>query len=446
MGSNMAEAHPVGFQWVIEAKARGARVIHVDPRFTRTSALADQHVTVRAGTDIAFLGGVINYILANNLEFREYVQAYTNASFLVNEQYQDTEDLDGLFSGYDPHAAAYDRSSWSYESVVAESASGARHKEQSSPYQSGSGGPVLEGAAGELADDPSLEHPRCVFQILKRHFARYTPDMVERICGVPRDLFLKVCRAWTENSGRERTAALVYSVGWTQHSVGPQYIRAGSIVQLLLGNIGRPGGGVYALRGHASIQGSTDIPTLFNLLPGYLPMPDTTHEDLPGYLDDVRGHNNKGFWSSADTYMVSLLKEYWGDAATPENDFCFDYLPRINGDHGTYRTVMDAELIASRLIDRRPGLVTEAYTTGRAHRLRRSSEYLTLGGAVLAVSGARRSRLAAVAGGLALLAGSALKRFGTFEAGVASTKDPKYVVVPQREGLEAADGERHPPT
>ena len=341
MGSNMAEAHPVGFQWVMEAKARGARVIHVDPRFTRTSALADQHVTVRAGTDIAFLGGVINYILANNLEFREYVQAYTNAPFLVNEQYQDTEDLDGLFSGYDPHAAAYDRSSWSYESVVAESASGTRHKEQSSPYQSGSGGPVLEGAAGELAHDPSLEHPRCVFQILKRHFARYTPEMVERICGVPRDLFLKVCRAWTENSGRERTAALVYSVGWTQHSVGPQCIRAGAIIQLLLGNIGRPGGGVFALRGHASIQGSTDIPTLFNLLPGYLPMPDATHEDLPGYLDEVRGHNNKGFWGNADTYLISLLKEYWGNAATPENDFCFDYLPRINGDHGTYRTVMD---------------------------------------------------------------------------------------------------------
>ena len=341
MGSNMAEAHPVGFQWVMEAKARGAKVFHIDPRFTRTSALADQHVTVRAGTDIAFLGGVINYILANNLEFREYVRAYTNAPFLVNEQYQDTEDLDGLFSGYDPHAAAYDRSSWSYESVVAESASGARHKEQSSPYQSGSGGPVLEGAAGEMAADPSLEHPRCVFQILKRHFARYTPDMVERICGVPRDLFLKVCRAWTENSGRERTAALVYSVGWTQHSVGPQCIRAGAIIQLLLGNIGRPGGGVYALRGHASIQGSTDIPTLFNLLPGYLPMPDDTHEDLPGYLDEVRGHDNKGFWSNADTYMISLLKEYWGNAATPENDFCFDYLPRINGDHGTYRTVMD---------------------------------------------------------------------------------------------------------
>ncbi len=165
--------------------------------------------------------------------------------------------------------------------------------------------------------------------------------MVERICGVPQDLFEDVCRAWTQNSGRDRTTALVYSVGWTQHSVGSQYIRAGAIIQLLLGNIGRPGGGVFALRGHASIQGSTDIPTLFNLLPGYLPMPDTTHENLASYLDEVRGHNHKGFWHNADAYMVSLLKEYWGDAATPENEFCFDYLPRINGDHGTYRTVMD---------------------------------------------------------------------------------------------------------
>jgi formate dehydrogenase major subunit len=341
MGSNMAEAHPVGFQWVTEAKARGARVIHIDPRFTRTSALADQHVTIRAGTDIAFLGGVINYILSNHLEFREYVQAYTNAPTLVSEQYQDTEDLDGLFSGYDPHTASYDRFSWAYESVAARSASGVRHKEQSAPYQHGSGGPVLEGAAGELASDPSLEHPRCVFQIVKRHYARYTPEMVERICGVPQDLFLDVCRTWTQNSGRDRTGALVYSVGWTQHSVGPQYIRAGSIIQLLLGNIGRPGGGIFALRGHASIQGSTDIPTLFNLLPGYLPMPDATHEDLASYLEEVRGENNKGFWANADSYIVSLLKEYWGDAATAENDFCFDYLPRINGDHGTYQTVMD---------------------------------------------------------------------------------------------------------
>jgi formate dehydrogenase major subunit len=341
MGSNMAEAHPVGFQWVMEAKARGAKVFHIDPRFTRTSALADQHVALRAGTDIAFLGGVINYILTNQLEFREYVQAYTNAPILVCEHFADTEDLDGLFSGYDPDSASYDRSSWTYESLEADSAAGTRQKEQSSSYQHGSGGPVLEGAAGELAADPSLEHPRCVFQILKRHYARYTPEMVERICGVPQDLFLQVCQAWTSNSGRDRTGALVYSVGWTQHSVGAQYIRAGAIIQLLLGNIGRPGGGIYALRGHASIQGSTDIPTLFNLLPGYLPMPDGTHEDMASYLDEVRGQHSKGFWRNADAYLVSLLKEYWGDAATAENDWCFDYLPRINGDHGTYRTVMD---------------------------------------------------------------------------------------------------------
>jgi formate dehydrogenase major subunit len=341
MGSNMAEAHPVGFQWVMEAKARGARVIHIDPRFTRTSALADQHVTLRAGTDIAFLGGVIHYILSNDLDFREYVQAYTNAPVLLNDRFADTEDLDGLFSGYDPHTASYDPATWSYESVTAGEGAGGREKKQSAPYQHGAGGPVVDGGAGELAADPTLQHPRCVFQVLKRHYARYTPEMVERVCGVPQDLFLDVCRAWTGNSGRERTTALVYSVGWTQHSVGVQYIRAGSIVQLLLGNIGRPGGGIYALRGHASIQGSTDIPTLFNLLPGYLPMPDTTHENLAVYLDSIRGRNQKGFWGDAGAYMISLLKEYWGEAATADNDYRFGYLPRINGDHGTYRTVMD---------------------------------------------------------------------------------------------------------
>ena len=202
-------------------------------------------------------------------------------------------------------------------------------------------GPVIEGASEEIAADPTLQHPRCVFQVLKRHFARYTPEMVERVCGVPADLFGDVCRAWTENSGRERTAALVYSVGWTQHTVGVQFIRAGAIIQLLLGNIGRPGGGIYALRGHASIQGSTDIPTLFNLLPGYLPMPDTSHTGLASYLDSLSGDKQKGFWRDADPFMISLLKEYWGDAATAGNDYCFDYLPRINGDHGTYRTVMD---------------------------------------------------------------------------------------------------------
>ena len=340
MGSNMAEAHPVGFQWVMEAKSRGTQVVHIDPRFTRTSALADRHVPLRAGSDIAFLGGVINYILSNELDFREYVAAYTNASFLVDERFADAEDLDGLFSGYDDATASYDPSTWQYESTDAEEG-GAEAKEASSGDRSGSGGPPIEGGAGDIPNDPTLQHPRCVYQILKRHYARYTPEMVERVCGVPAADFLEVARKWAQNSGRDKTAALVYSVGWTQHTLGAQFIRAGAIIQLLLGNIGRPGGGVFALRGHASIQGSTDVPTLFNLLPGYLAMPHAGQETLADYIEDIVSRNQKGFWHNADTYMVSLLKEYWGDAATPENDFCFDYLPRINGDHGTYRTVMD---------------------------------------------------------------------------------------------------------
>ena len=339
MGSNMAEAHPVGFQWVMEAKSRGVEVVHIDPRFTRTSALADQHVPLRAGSDIAFLGGVINHILSNDLDFREYVTAYTNASFLVDERFQDAEDLDGLFSGYDEATASYDPSTWQYQNTDSHGG-GARAKESAAPDQQGSGGAPIEGAA-DILTDPTLQDPHCVYQILKRHYARYTPEMVERVCGVPAEQFLDVVRKWTSASGRDKTAALVYSVGWTQHTLGAQFIRAGAIIQLLLGNIGRPGGGIFALRGHASIQGSTDVPTLFNLLPGYLAMPSAGQETLADYIDTIRNANQKGFWYNSDAYMVSLLKEYWGDAATPENDFCFDYLPRINGDHGTYRTVMD---------------------------------------------------------------------------------------------------------
>jgi formate dehydrogenase major subunit len=345
MGSNMAEAHPVGFQWVMEAKARGAKVIHVDPRFTRTSAVADAYVPIRAGTDIAFLGGVINYILTNELDFREYVTAYTNAAVLISDEYRDTEDLDGLFSGYDADTATYDRSSWQYQGsdqVDPDSGDSAEHQELTRPLQTGAAGAPLVEATDGLPQDLTLQDPRCVYQILKRHFARYTPEMVERVCGTPPEQFRAVCEAWGGASGRERTGALVYSVGWTQHSVGAQYIRAGSIIQLLLGNIGRPGGGVFALRGHASIQGSTDIPTLFNLLPGYLPMPSAEkNDDLASYLDTVRSRTQKGFWSDAGIYMVSLLKEYFGEHATAENDFGFDLLPRITGDHGTYRQVMD---------------------------------------------------------------------------------------------------------
>ena len=345
MGSNMAEAHPVGFQWVMEAKARGARLIHIDPRFTRTSAVADTYVPIRAGSDIAFLGGVINYILSNELDFREYVKAFTNAAFLVSEEYQDTEDLDGLFSGYDADTGTYDRSSWQYQGadqLEPDEGDSEEPQEESRTLQTGAAGAPLEGITDGVAQDPTLQHPRCVYQVLKRHFARYTPEMVERVCGTPPEQFRAVCEAWASNSGRERTGALVYSVGWTQHSVGAQYIRSGAIIQLLLGNMGRPGGGIFALRGHASIQGSTDIPTLFDLLPGYLPMPSADlHDDLAAYLDTVRSTTQKGYWTAADTYIVSLLKEYFGEHATAENDFGFDLMPRISGDHGTYRQVMD---------------------------------------------------------------------------------------------------------
>jgi formate dehydrogenase major subunit len=335
MGSNMAEAHPVGFQWVVEAKARGAKVIHIDPHFTRTSALADTFVPIRVGSDIAFLGGVIRHILENGLDFREYVTAYTNAAALISPEYRDTEDLDGLFSGFDPETGTYDPASWQYRAT--DDPPGPEIPFQADAHGAG-GAPI---AAPAEATDPTLQHPDCVFQILRRHFARYTPEFVEEVCGVSREQFRAVCDAWTANSGRERTTTLIYSVGWTQHSVGAQYIRAGSIVQLLLGNIGRPGGGILALRGHASIQGSTDIPTLFNLLPGYLPMPSPATPDLAAYVESIRSRKQKGFWYAADAYLVSLLKEYWGEAATADNDYCFDYLPRITGDHGVYRTALD---------------------------------------------------------------------------------------------------------
>ena len=352
----MAECHPVGFQWVMEAKARGAKVIHVDPRFTRTSALADIHVPLRAGTDIAFLGGIINYVLTNDRYFHEYVVAYTNAGTILTEDYCDVEDLDGVFSGLDPEERSYDFRTWQYEGMEVQAASGHRDQE----YQDKTGGKngktissVLSSGRGEAHGsggvaisgtprvDPTLQHPRCVFQVLKRHYARYTPEMVSDICGVPVDTFLQVCELLAANSGRERTSAFVYSVGWTQHTVGVQYIRAAAVLQQLLGNMGRPGGGIMALRGHASIQGSTDIPTLFNLLPGYIPMPHAhSNEDLDSFIQAESP--KKGYWADKEmrSYTVSLLKAWWGPAATPDSDFCFDYLPRLTGSHSTYETVM----------------------------------------------------------------------------------------------------------
>jgi formate dehydrogenase major subunit len=346
----MAECHPVGFQWVMEAKARGATLIHVDPRFTRTSALADLYVPIRAGTDIAFVGGLINYVLSNEKYFKEYVLAYTNAPTILTEDYADTEDLDGVFSGLNREYRFYDFDAWRYQGVEeVKPASGERddpeaerHRIRRLVRQAGRG--EAHGSGGAAAHptpdtDDTLQHPRCVFQVLKRHFARYTPELVEQVCGVPQDLFAKVCRLVTDNSGRDRTTAFVYSLGWTQHTIGVQYIRTAAILQALLGNIGRPGGGIMALRGHTSIQGSTDIPTLFDLLPGYLPMPHAYgNEDLDTY---VRAESvQKGYWANARSYLVSLLKAWWGEAATAENDFCYDYLPRLTGSHSAYQTVL----------------------------------------------------------------------------------------------------------
>ena len=334
----MAEAHPVGFRWVMKAKERGARIIHVDPRFGRTSQLADQHVPIRAGTDIAFLGGLIRHVIETESYFREYVLNYTNASTIINEEFRDTEDLEGVFSGFDPETGLYDRTSWMYEGGEIASAAGVReHASQAFNEKTGAGMLV-----DDVKRDETLEDPRCVFQILRRHFSRYTPEMVERICGISPQDFLAVADALTQNSGPERTSAFCYAVGWTQHTAGVQMIRTASILQLLLGNIGRPGGGILALRGHASIQGSTDIPTLYDLLPGYLPMPRAAESEstLESYIG--RDGSERGWWSFFDRYIVSLLKAWFGEAATEENGYGFGSLPKLSGNHSHFATMMRA--------------------------------------------------------------------------------------------------------
>ncbi len=328
----MAECHPVGFRWVMKAKEQGATIIHIDPRFTRTSAVADIHVPLRAGSDIAFLGGIVRYILQNERYFKDYVVNYTNAAAIIRDEFQDTEDNDGLFSGWNSQLGEYDHETWMYAGLEMQAAAGER--------EAGAASGQRKNPIQAEKTDPSLQHPRCVFQILKRHFQRYTPEMVERTCGVPPDLLNRVAEALCRNSGRERTSAFCYAVGWTQHTAGVQFIRTACIIQLLLGNIGRPGGGVMALRGHASIQGSTDIPTLYNLLPGYLPLPRAKHDhDFKTYND--LNTSPSGWWGEFPKYAVSLLKAWYGDAATAANDWCFDYLPKITGDHSHLNTVAE---------------------------------------------------------------------------------------------------------
>jgi formate dehydrogenase major subunit len=357
----MAECHPVAFRWVTQAKLSGAKIIHVDPRFTRTSALADIHAPIRAGSDIAFLGGLVNHTLnserwQNDPFFKEYVIRYTNAATIINEQFHDTEDLDGVFSGLMAYAgdplngfrAQYDNASWQYARTPAgdqgRAAATAQSGEQAvksgapQPPDHSAQGPPFDALVRSLPKpaplrDETLRDPRTVFQILKRHYRRYTPEMVERVTGCPKETFLKVAETILSNSGRDRTTAFCYAVGWTQHTYGPQMIGCCALLQLLLGNIGRPGGGVVALRGHATIQGSTDVPTLYHSIHGYMPAPSALkkHDTLGDYLTTETLPT--GYWANMPKFLVSYLESMYGDAATPESNFGYDWHPKISGDH-----------------------------------------------------------------------------------------------------------------
>src|SRR5262245_43098042 len=229
MGGNAAENHPVGFKWFMEAKKdRNAKLVVVDPRFTRTAAVGDFYAPIRAGTDIAVLLGLIRYTIENKRYHEDYVKLHTNGPYIVGEKFAFE---DGLFSGFDQAKGEYAKDNWAYEPDAKTKAYGV---------------------------DPTMEHPRCVFQLLKKHAARYTPEMVERICGTPAAAFEKVADIVTSTGTAARVGTICYALGWTQHSTGVQMIRAAAVLQLLLGNVGRPGGGVNAFRGHSNIQGATD--------------------------------------------------------------------------------------------------------------------------------------------------------------------------------------------
>jgi formate dehydrogenase major subunit len=358
MGGNPAENHPCGFKWAIEAKVhRNAKTIVVDPRLTRTAANADLYLQIRAGSDIAFLGGLIHYAMENNRIARDYLVHYTNAGFVVKEGFKLPDD--GLYSGFDPEKKVYDKSTWNYEAggdlagkAAAASAAPAH------PSHTDTGGAPGDRAAGSIgakaaggpapppmlpphvAYDLSLEHPRCVFQLLKKQYERYTPEMVERITGIPRTEFLKAADLFTsvrKDGDMSKVATIIYAVGWTQHSFGTQIIRTAAMLQLLMGNVGRAGGGVNALRGHSNIQGATDMAGIFDNLPGYLKMPNPADVDLATYLKRITPTSSKpdpwdsfNYWSNTPKFAVSLLKAMYGPAARKENDFAFAYLPKID--------------------------------------------------------------------------------------------------------------------
>jgi formate dehydrogenase major subunit len=304
MGGNAAEAHPCGFKWVTEAKAnRGAKLVVVDPRFTRSASVADLYAPIRQGTDIAFLLGLINYCLQNDKIQKEYANNFTNAAFIVRDGFNYE---DGLFTGYDETRRDYDRATWSYDM----------------------------GDDGFAKVDNTLQNPRCVINLLKEHVKVYAPEMVERICGTPKDKFLKIAAMVAECSSPTKTMTSMYALGWTQHSKGSQNIRAMAMLQLLLGNIGVRGGGMNALRGHSNIQGLTDLGLMSNLLPGYLTLPTEREADLDSYMSS-RGFKpmrpgQTSFWQNYKKFFVSFQKAMWSSAATTENQFAYDYLPKLD--------------------------------------------------------------------------------------------------------------------
>src|SRR6201987_1769009 len=362
MGGNPAENHPCGFKWVVEAKRnRNAKVIVVDPRFTRTASQADQFLQIRAGSDIAFLGGLINFALQNKRYNEEYLVNYTNAAFVVKDGFKLPED--GLYSGFDANAKTYDKTTWNYEEGGAASASAAGGHSSGTHTQSGGNanqaegqGYQAQGPAGakgmgggpispptmppNVAYDLSLQHPRCVFQLLKQQYSRYTPEMVERITGIPKDQAMKAWDTFTsirQNGDMKKAGTVIYAVGWTQHSSGTQTIRTAAMIQLLLGNIGRAGGGVNALRGHSNIQGATDMAGIFDILPGYLKMPNPADADLATYLKRITPTASKpdpwdsfNYWSNTPKFAVSFLKTLYGDAATKQNGWAYDFLPKVD--------------------------------------------------------------------------------------------------------------------
>ena len=340
MGGNPAENHPCGFKWPVEAKRqRNAKMIVVDPRFTRTAAVADLFLQIRAGSDIAFLGGLIHYALENNRVAKDYLVNYTNAAFVIKDGFKLPED--GLYSGFNPASQSYDKSTWNYEGTGGGSSAVA-------PFTVGKAttgtpaapAPTLPATADA---DTTLENPRCVYQLLKKHYSRYTPEMVERITGIPKDQFLKAADLFTsirKDGDTKKVGTIIYAVGWTQHSFGSQIIRTAAMLQLLMGNVGRAGGGVNALRGHSNIQGATDIAGVFDILPGYLKVPTPADTDFAAWLKRITPTASKpkewdswNYWSNTPKFAVSFMKTMYGDAATKENGWAFDYLPKVDREY-----------------------------------------------------------------------------------------------------------------